>query len=74
MGEKGNAVSVGLDEGSSFIAGAAGTVVSTSQEIGESIKARVVDTVAEQVIDEARERMRKPGAEGQDGSEAEGPQ
>ena len=59
MGEKGNAISVGLDEGSSFIAGAAGTVVTTSQELGESIKDRVIDTVAEQVIDEARERTRR---------------
>ena len=59
MGEKGNAISVGLDEGSSFIAGAAGTVVTTSQELGESIKDRVIDTVAEQVLDEARERTRR---------------
>ena len=68
MGEKGNAISVGLDEGSSFIAGAAGTVVTTSQELGESIKDKVIDTVAEQVIDEARERARRtdPPAAGPD--------
>ncbi len=72
MGEKGNAVSAEELGGTAFIAGAQGTVVTVSSELGQTIHDKVVDLAADHLIDEGRERLRRDHPDDQDPLTPEG--
>lgn len=73
MGEKGNFVETQGGD-TAFIAGAAGTVVTVAEDLGSSIKGKVVDAAANQILEEGRERLHSTrAADSQEPPEDEAP-